>query len=632
VNLPDVLGSLDGPDALRRLDAEELDALATQIRRELVETVATTGGHLGSNLGVVELTIALHRVFDSPRDAIIFDTGHQAYVHKLLTGRRSRFPTLRQRHGLSGYPSRAESEHDWIENSHASTALSYAFGVAHAWRLRPDEAAAAGRVVAVVGDGALTGGLAFEALNNIGYHRVPLVIVLNDNGRSYAPTISRLGESLSPLDVNPLAARRADELREALASLALAPDQLDRAEAALAGLRRVDTFFDALGVGYSGPVDGHDCFALEAALRKAAEASEPSVVHVLTRKGRGYPPAEDDDEKCLHDVTRFDVRRGPRSGGASAHKYTDVFGDAIVAAGRDDDRVCVLTAAMPGSTGLLGFRNAFPERCFDVGIAEQHAVTAAAGLALGGARPVVAVYSTFLSRAVDQINLDVGLHHLPVVFCVDRAGVTGPDGPSHHGLLDLVLLTKIPGMTVLAPSSAAELEVMLRDALWRIDGPCALRWPNARAPETTNGAAGEGLEARRLRDGGDVCLLALGRMVETARCAAEQLTTGGVSVTVWDIRVAAPLDRGMIEDAARHDVVVTVEDGMRAGGVGMAIADAIGAVPRAREAPIVRVLGAPTAYLPHGDPDGLLAEIGLDASGVAAAALDALSGRVAARV
>lgn len=618
-----LLRALDGPAGLRRLDADELDTLAAEIRAVLVDTVAATGGHLGSNLGVVELTIALHRVFESPRDALIFDTGHQAYVHKLLTGRFDRFSTLRRRHGISGYPSRAESPHDWVENSHASTALSYAFGIAVG---RRRGGVPPGRVVAVVGDGALTGGMAFEALNNIGYYQVPVVVVLNDNGRSYAPTVSRVLERASPLSVNPIAARRRSELEEAIASLGLAAAERDRMVAALSGAVRVDTIFDAFGVAYLGPVDGHDVVAMEAAFRKAAEAGEPVVVHVLTRKGRGYPPAEDDDEKCLHDVGRFDPRRGPRAAGAPARRYTEVFADAIVAAGRTDERVHLITAAMPGSTGILAFREAFPDRCLDVGIAEQHAVTAAAGLAMAGARPVVAVYSTFLSRAIDQVNLDVGLHGLPVVFCIDRAGITGPDGPSHHGLLDLALLTKVPGMTVFVPSCAQELEVMLHDALASTDGPCAIRWPNAVARDAPGGVTGRGLGAHRLRRGSDVCLLALGRLVEAAERAAETLAGLGVDATVWDVRVAAPLDEAMIEDAAGHPAVVTAEDGLRAGGVGLAIADAVAAAAglTGRPVPAVRVLGTPTAYLPHGDPVDLLGELGLDADGIVAAAREAL--------
>jgi len=583
-----LLERITEPAQLRQLSPDDLDRLAAEIRSFLVAHVSVTGGHLGSNLGVVELTIALHRAFDSPRDVVLFDTGHQAYVHKLLTGRAPVFASLRQAGGLSGYPNRSESPHDWVENSHASTALSYAAGLAAAHRLQ----GAARRVVAVVGDGALTGGMAYEALNNLGYHRLPVVVVLNDNGRSYAPTVSLLPFTLSRTGLNPLRRRAGD----------------------------VDPppFFEALGLDYIGPLDGHDVAAVEAALGEAAGRNRPVVVHVLTRKGRGYAPAEDDDEKCLHDVSPFDPRSGPVRPRGPGSRYTDVFSRALVAAGERDPSVVVLTAAMPGSTGILPFRTRFPDRCFDVGIAEQHAVTSAAGLAMAGLRPVVAVYSTFLSRAFDQVNLDVGLHGLPVVFCVDRAGITGPDGPSHHGLLDMALLAGVPGMTVFAPSSAGELEVMLAEAL-SASGPCALRWPNAAARPAPAGRVpvGAGRQARRITAGGDVCLLALGRLVAAAEDAADRLAQHGIAATVWDVRVAAPLDPAMLADAARHPAVVTAEDGAADGGIGQRVAARL-AGPAG---PAVAVLGTPREYLPHGDPGALLAALGLDGAGIADAGL-----------
>jgi 1-deoxy-D-xylulose-5-phosphate synthase len=600
-----LLERITEPAQLRQLSPDDLDRLAAEIRSFLVSQVSVTGGHLGSNLGVVELTIALHRAFDSPNDVVLFDTGHQAYVHKLLTGRAPAFATLRQAGGLSGYPNRRESPHDWIENSHASTALSYAAGLAAAHRL----SGAARRVVAVVGDGALTGGMAYEALNNLGYHRLPVVVVLNDNGRSYGPTVSLLPFTLSRTGLNPL--RNPDRGRTGT------PDP--------------PPFFQALGLDYIGPLDGHDVAAVEAALAEAAGRNRPVVVHVLTRKGRGYAPAEDDDEKCLHDVSPFDPRSGPLRRRRPGSRYTDVFSRALVAAGERDPSVVVLTAAMPGSTGILPFRDRFPDRCFDVGIAEQHAVTTAAGLAMAGLRPVVAVYSTFLSRAFDQVNLDVGLHGLPVVFCIDRAGITGPDGPSHHGLLDMALLAGVPGMTVFAPSSAEELEVMLAEAL-SASGPCALRWPNAAARSAATGpgpggsvavprkTVGAGRQARRIAAGGDVCLLALGRLVAAAEDAAERLAGHGIAATVWDVRVAAPLDAGMLADAARHPAVVTAEDGVADGGIGQRIAARL-AGPGG---PAVAVLGTPREYLPHGDPGALLAALGLDGAGIADAALRAV--------
>jgi 1-deoxy-D-xylulose-5-phosphate synthase len=593
-----VLDAIRSPADVRDLDDERLDELADDIRRVLIEVVAANGGHLGSNLGAVELTIALHRVLDSPTDAIIWDTGHQAYAHKLLTGRRARFPTLRRPRGLSGYPNRTESPHDWVENSHASTALSYAYGLAAARQ----QAGHAGRVVAVVGDGALTGGLAYEALSNIGWRGLPIVVVLNDNGRSYAPTVSKLTESLSPLRV---------------------------ASAGGDGHAVGPAFFEALGVGYQGPLDGHDIGALESGLRDALASGRPAVVHVLTRKGRGFAAAEDDDDKCLHDVAPFPAGRY-RPPVRTRPRYTDVFSDALVRAAARDPRIVAITAAMPSSTGLRPFADAYPDRFFDVGIAEQHAVTAAAGMAMGGLRPVVAIYSSFLTRALDQVNLDVGLHQLPVVLCVDRAGITGPDGPSHHGVLDLALLGRVPGMTVFAPSSGAELEVMLVEAL-ATSGPCALRWPSGIAREVPAGDVGNGRRARRLRTGCDVCIAAVGTLVEAAEEAAGMLGGVGVSATVWDMRLAKPLDDDLVADAGRHRLVVAVEDGVREGGAGARLVDALcrsalapGRLHGPDGTPSVIVLGVPDAYVAHGDPATIRAELGLDEVGIAAAARDGL--------
>jgi 1-deoxy-D-xylulose-5-phosphate synthase len=591
-----LLGTIDKPGDLRRLDAYQLDRLAGEIREVLIETVASTGGHLGSNLGAVELTIALHRVLDSPTDAIIWDTGHQAYTHKLLTGRWSQFATLRQAGGISGYPSRSESPHDWVENSHASTALSYGYGLAAARSQTGDP----GRVVAVLGDGALTGGMAYEGLNNIGWSGMPVVIVINDNGRSYAPTVSKLIENLSPLRLSGTGEAAAEQ------------DARPSGGAAL---------FEALGLGYCGPVDGHDIVAIEDALASATAAGRPMVVHVLTRKGRGFAPAEDDDDKCLHDVSPFDPSRyeAPKR---SRPRYTDVFAGALVEAGARDPRVVAITAAMPSSTGLHGFARRFPDRFFDVGIAEQHAVTAAAGMAMGGLRPVVAIYSTFLARAFDQLNLDVGLHGLPVVLCIDRAGITGPDGPSHHGVLDLALLNRIPGMTVFAPSSGAELEIMLEEAL-TLDGPCALRWPSGTAREVPSDSAGQGLTGRRVVTGSDVCIVAFGPLLEASEIAAEHLAGDGVSATVWDARVVKPLDPALVADAARHPLVVTVEDGLCEGGAGSRL---IAELRRAigPSVPAAVVLGVPERYIPHGDPAAIRASLGLDGPGIATAVRDAL--------
>ena len=624
VGLHMVLERVNSPADLRPLSADELTILAGEIREFIVQAVAVTGGHLGSNLGAVELTLALHRVFESPRDVILWDTGHQAYVHKIVTGRRDAFATLRQAQGLSGYPSRAESEHDWVENSHASTILSYAHGMATAVH----DAGSNRRVVAVIGDGSMTGGMAFEGLNNLGHSGSRVVILLNDNGRSYAPTASRLGESLTRLRLRPgwvhLRERMEQLVLEMPAFGGLAWSSLNGARAAVREMFEPSVFFEDLGVRYTGPIDGHDIAGVEDALRKAAAYDGPIVVHVLTQKGRGYPPAEDDTEKCLHDTPVFDTATGPPKWAPAG--YTEAFARAMVEMGERHPQVHAITAAMPGPTGLIPFQERFPDRFHDVGIAEQHAVTAAAGMAMGGLRPVVAVYSTFFTRAFDQANLDVGLHQLPVVFALDRAGVTGDDGPSHHGLLDLALCLQIPGMAVFAPSTAHDVGVMLRLAL-ESDGPAVVRYPKGKARRVA--AEPElGLCGRHLRTGdGDLCVLAVGSMVEPALAAADELAAGGLDAGVWDVRVVRPLDPELVADAASHRVVVTVEDGTRIGGAGAFIADAIAAhcADTGAPAPRVVVLGTPVAFIPQSPAGCIHATLGLDGPGIARTARAAVA-------
>ena len=636
------------PSELRTLSYAELDVLAGDIRDFIVQAVADHGGHLGSNLGAVELTMALHRVFDSPRDAILWDTGHQSYVHKIVTGRASGFTGLRQAGGLSGYPSREESQHDYIENSHASTVLSYAHGLAVARDAGVDQHR---HIVAVIGDGSMTGGMAYEALNNLGHTRRRVIIVLNDNGRSYAPTISnltqklpaddtgvierpalpdritgRLSQSLTRIRMNPVYVQRQRRLEAWLEKLPVVGQQAEKGvEALKAAVREFlqpPSFFEALGVRYIGPIDGHDLRELESALRNAEDLSSegPIVVHVLTQKGKGYPPAEDDDEKHLHDAPVFDPVVGPPK--AVPTGYTQAFADAVIKEADADPRVVAITAAMPGPTGLLPFQSRFPDRFFDVGIAEQHAVTAAAGMAMGGLRPIVAIYSTFLNRAWDQVVYDVALHRLPVVFCLDRAGITGDDGASHHGVYDLALLSKVPGMRVLAPSSAQDLQQMLHDALRLADaGPVVIRYPKGAARQVGENEVGSGLEALRLRGGsGQVAILAVGKMVAAAHKAAESLVERGVDATLWDVRSCVPLDPRMLDDAARHGRVVTVEDGVRDGGIGSMIATEIAS----RSNTHVTILGVPTKFLPQSKPDRLLSQLGLDADGIASSVLESL--------
>ena len=613
-----LLQTIRSPQDLRRLDSGQLDALATEIREFIVEAVSRTGGHLGSNLGAVELTLAVHRVFDSPRDVVLWDTGHQAYVHKMLTGRQDGFDRLRQAGGLSGYPSRAESAHDWVENSHASTILSYAYGFATGFAARGVDR----RVVAIIGDGALTGGMAFEALNNLGHSGRRVVVILNDNGRSYAPTIGRLTDSLTRLRLNPsyVQARRVieDRLRALSGMGDLAVQSLHSLGTALREMIEPHAFFEALDVRYTGPIDGHDSARVEQALRHAAAYDGPIVVHVRTQKGRGYQPAETDVEKCLHDISAFDPTTGRSAKKGGGQTYTQVFSDTMLELAERHEHLVALTAAMPGSTGLLPLAERHPERVIDVGIAEQHAVTSAAGMAMSGLRPVFAVYSTFLSRAFDQLNLDVGLHHQPVVFALDRAGVTGPDGASHHGVLDLALSLRVPGMTVFAPSSAGELRRMLSDAV-TLDGPALVRFPTGTAREVPDAQVGSGLAARRVSSGEQICLLAVGKLVEAAEQAAEHLAADGLSVTVWDVRVVKPLDADMLADAARHDLVVTVEDGVRNGGAGSWIADALSDLDDGHLAPPVLRLGPPDADVAHGSAEQIHTDLGLDATGIAAA-------------
>ena len=616
------LDSIRTPADLRGLSYPELGELAGEIRDFIVAAVAETGGHLGSNLDAVELTLALHRVFDSPRDAILWDTGHQAYVHKIVTGRREGFCELRQAGGLSGYPSREESPHDWVENSHASTILSYAYGMAVA----RDSGADPDRrhVVAVIGDGSMTGGMAYEALNNLGHSSRRVIIVMNDNGRSYAPTISNLSESLNKIRLNPTYMRRQRKIEQGLRGLPVVGRTAERGmEAFKAAVREYlqpPAFFEALGVRYVGPIDGHDIEALEHAFTNAAEFDTPIVVHVMTQKGRGYPPAEDDDEKHLHDAPVFDPAVGPPK--AVPTGYTQAFSEALIKEAEHDPSIVAITAAMPGPTGLIPFEDRFPDRFFDVGIAEQHAVTAAAGMAMGGLRPVVAIYSTFLNRAWDQVVYDVALHRLPVVFCVDRAGITGDDGASTHGVYDLALFTKVPGMTVFAPSSAQELQVMLHDALELCgDGPAMIRYARGAARQVPDLEVGSGLRARNIRRGdGSVCILAVGKLVAAAEKAAEHLASTGVEATVWDVRVVRPLDKDMIGDAAKHRVVVTAEDGVREGGAGALMADAVArhAEAQGRAVPRFEIVGVPVKFIPHGKPDRILAQLGLDADGIAA--------------
>jgi len=610
-----LLRSLRGPEDLRALPAEKLPVLAAEIRDALVTSVAKTGGHLGPNLGCVELTIALHRVFDSPREPIVFDTGHQSYVHKMLTGRVEDFERLRQRGGLSGYPSRGESEHDWVENSHASTSLSYADGLAKAFAIRGDSRP----VVAVIGDGALTGGMAWEALNNIAAAQDrSVVIVVNDNGRSYSPTIGGVADALATLRLRPGYENALLQVRQTLNRAPVVGTALyDALHAIKKGLKDVlspQGMFEDLGMKYVGPVDGHDIKAMESALRRARDFGGPVIVHAVTTKGFGYAPAETDQIDAWHATGIFD----PDSG-ASARKvgrpWTDAFSDELVRVGGERPDVVAITAAMLHPTGLAAFGERFPERTFDVGIAEQHALTSAAGLAMAGMHPVVAVYSTFLNRAFDQLLMDVALHRQPVTVVLDRAGVTGEDGASHNGMWDMSIVSIVPGVHLAAPRDEATLREALREAVDISDGPSVIRFPKGVLPPDLPALERRGpVDVLRRGDTEDVLLVAVGSMVPLCLAAAERAADHGIDVTVVDPRWVLPVSDELLALVSGHRLVVTVEDGGRAGGVGTTLTQAL--QDRDVDVP-VRTLGLPQQFFEHGSRGQVLADVGLTEQDVA---------------
>ncbi len=607
-----MLEKVRGPADLQHLSQQQLTDLAAEIRQVLIHKVAATGGHLGPNLGVVELTLALHRVFDSPHDPIIFDTGHQAYVHKMLTGRQADFDTLRKKGGLSGYPSRAESEHDWVESSHASAALSYADGLAKAFELTGHRNR---HVVAVVGDGALTGGMCWEALNNIAAARRPVVIVVNDNGRSYAPTIGGFADHLAGLRLQPGYERVLERGRSAVRGVPIVGEVAYQAMHSIkAGIKDAlspQFMFTDLGLKYVGPIDGHDEHAVENALRHARGFNAPVIVHVVTRKGMGYPPAEHDEAEQMHSCGVIDPNTGLATT-ASAPGWTSVFSDELIRIATRRRDVVAITAAMPGPTGLSAFGQRFPDRLFDVGIAEQHAMTSAAGLAMGGMHPVVAIYSTFLNRAFDQMMMDVALHNLPVTMVLDRAGITGSDGASHNGMWDLSVLNIVPGMRVAAPRDGARLREELGEALDVSDGPTAIRFPKGDVGEDVPALERvDGVDVlARAADGlgDDVLLVAVGSLAPMALRVAERLRTQGIGVTVVDPRWVVPVPQALCPLARTHKLVVTLEDNGVRGGVGSEVS----ATLRAAEIDVpCRDLGVPQEFLAHASRTEVLEQVGL---------------------
>ena len=607
-----MLESIKSPKDLQGLTIDQLTELSSEIRQFLITKVSQTGGHLGPNLGVVELTIAIHRTFDSPKDVILFDTGHQSYVHKILTGRADKFDRLRQRDGIAGYPNRGESEHDVIENSHASTALSWGDGISRGFSITDQSER---HVVVVVGDGALTGGMSWEALNNIASAKNRnLVIVVNDNERSYSPTIGGLATYLATLRVTRGYERFLDWGKEILAHTPIVGtpiyETLHGMKKGIKDIVAPQGMFEDLGLKYVGPIDGHDVVAMERALEQAKEFGEPVLVHVITEKGRGHLPAVADEAEKFHAVGVVDPETGtPLS--KSSTSWTNIFSEELLAVGRERKDIVAITAAMLGPTGLDKFQAEFPERTIDVGIAEQHAVTSAAGLAFAGLHPVVGLYSTFLNRAIDQVLLDVALHKAGVTFVLDRAGITGDDGPSHHGIWDLALTGIVPTMRVAAPRDGARLRETLREALEVNDAPTAVRFPK--------GAVQADIPAFERRDGidvlyrgesADVLLISIGALAAIAVEAASQAYREGVGVTVIDPRWVKPLPTSLITMAQRYKSVVVLEDGIKHGGIASSISELF------REAGLnvaIHSIGVPLEFIEHSKRTEILEDLGITA-------------------
>ncbi|WP_432542598.1 1-deoxy-D-xylulose-5-phosphate synthase [Kineococcus sp. SYSU DK002] len=624
-----LLEQIRSPRDLEGLTPAQLTELAAEIRRFLVAEVAKTGGHLGPNLGVVELTLALHRVFDSPRDPFIFDTGHQSYVHKLLTGRQD-FSRLRERGGLAGYPQRAESEHDIVESSHASASLSWADGISRAFRLSGQSDRT---VVAVVGDGALTGGMTWEALNNISHDNDRrLIIVVNDNGRSYGATIGGMARFLSTVRTR-REYRRLHEGSQAVAARFGGPGRAvyrglrGGMRGFLARFTDNEALYSNLDIKYVGPVDGHDQEALEQALRQARDYGTPVLVHVITEKGHGFEPALRDQADQFHAVGRIDPTTGEPLEASSGRSWTSVFSDELVELAERNPRLVAITAAMLRPTGLHGFAERHPDRVFDVGIAEQHAVTSAAGLAYGGLHPVVALYATFLNRAFDQVLMDVALHRAGVTFVLDRAGVTGPDGPSHHGMWDLALLQVVPGIRIAAPRDAATLREELAEAVAVDDAPTVLRWPKGSVgddvPAEHRLPDGVDVLTQAPEDGRDVLLVAVGALATTALEVAALLAAQGIGATVVDPRWVVPVPVSLVELSREHRLVVTLEDGVRVGGVGTRLRQDL----RAADVDTgVTELGLPDRFLDHASRAEILRDAGLDPQSIAHRIIDQVIG------
>lgn len=628
-----LLDRINGPADLRTLTPGQLRQLADEIRAFLITNVSRTGGHLGPNLGVVELTLALHRVFDSPHDPIVFDTGHQSYVHKIVTGRRDGFANLRQPGGLSGYPSRAESPHDWVENSHASASLSWADGLAKAFRLRGEDRVA----VAVIGDGALTGGMVWEALNNIAVAAdEKLVIVVNDNGRSYTPTVGGIATQLSVLGKQ-LSAIRTDRryeraLRRIREFVRRAPVVGQPAYGLMHGFKMgvkdvlaPQGMFSDLGLKYLGPIDGHDLEAVELALRQAKGFGAPVLVHCITQKGRGFKAAEENEQDRFHAVGPIDEVTGESLAATGVRTWTDAFGEELARIGATDERVVAITAAMLHPTGLDRFARHFPDRTFDVGIAEQHAVTLSAGLSAGGLHPVVAVYATFLNRAFDQVLMDVALHRQGVTFVLDRAGITGPDGASHNGMWDASLLSLVPGLRLSAPRDEERLGEALRTAVAIDDGPTVLRYSKERLPDPLPAVGRRGgVDVLFAGEAPKVLVVGYGQLCGVAVEVGRRLARQGIGATVVDPVWALPVSEDLLDLVAEHELVLTVEDNGVAGGLGSRLSQAARAAGHETR---FREFGIPQRFLAQGNRADLLEEAGLTAAQLALFATELVSAR-----
>jgi 1-deoxy-D-xylulose-5-phosphate synthase len=617
-----ILDAIKGPADLKPLSNLQLDQLAAEIRQFLLETVAQTGGHLAPNLGVVELTLALHSVFNSPVDRIVWDVGHQSYVHKIITGRRDVFPTLRQTGGISGFPRPDESIHDVFATGHSSTSISVAVGLAKARDLRGDH----NKVIAVIGDGSLTGGMAFEALNHLGQLQTNLLIVLNDNEMSISKNVGAMARYLTRLRTNPRLRRLKTELQELIQKIPRVGQAtvryLEKLEDGLSFLVIPGMLFEELGITYLGPIDGHNIGELKTTLKDAAEFNGPVLVHVLTRKGKGYRPAEQNPQK-FHGTGPFQLDNGVKIDVAPGVSYTEVFSQTLIELARDDRRILAITAAMADGTGLLPFAREFPERFLDVGIAEEHAVTMAAGLAKEGFRPVVAVYSTFAQRAYDQIIHDICLQNLPVLLMLDRAGLVGADGPTHHGMFDLSFLRQIPNMTIMAPHDGVEFRNMIATAL-KFEGPVAIRYPRRAAANAWEQCPYQTLpvgKGEMLREGREVALIAVGAMVENTLEASRKLLESGIDCTVVNARFIKPLDEELLTQLAEtHKTLISIEENLLAGGFGSAVLEFLNQNQLAGVK--FRMLGIPDQFIPHGSIETLLQKCGLDVEGICRTVLE----------